>query len=154
MAAEIDAKFEALITYLLEHQDAAAEALITQATSRPWMNFASDTMETPATDRKETTLHEVFKRDAANEQYVTAREKPPTAPAKAKEVAVPKLCGDYLAGFERDKRAQWRSRIRLVAHAASRAKGNGQKAGPLRRNSLDFVQRVFLKSKEKEKKLV
>lgn len=148
MSAEIDQRFEKLIAYLLEHQDAAATATAEQGESRPWMNFSSDTLETKAEDREEATLHDVFSRDEANEKYVQARQ---TEGAKSNEVAVPKLCGDFMAAFERDKRAQWRSRIRLVAHAASRQKGGGQEDGPIRRNSLDYLQRVFLKARDREK---
>lgn len=148
MAAEIDKRFEKLIQYLLEHQDAAAVALSAQGTGRPWMNFSSDTLETKAEDRVEATLHDVFSRDEANEKYVRARQ---NRKAKSNEVAVPKLCGDFMAAFERDKRAQWRSRIRLVAHAVSRQKGGGQEEGPIRRNSLDYLQRLYLKARDKEK---
>ena len=148
MSAEIDKRFEKLIEYLLEHQDEAATAVAEQSDPRPWMNFSSDTLETKAEERKEEVLHDVFSRDDANEKYVKARQ---DKKAKSNEVAVPKLCGDFMAGFERDKRAQWRGRIRSVAHAASRQKGNSQEAGPLRRNSLDYLQRIFLKAQDREK---
>jgi uncharacterized protein (UPF0128 family) len=150
VSAEIDRRFEKLVEYLLEHQGEAATAVADQSEPRPWMNFSSDTLETKAEDRKEETLHDVFSRDDANEKYVQARQ---NEEAKSNEIAVPKLCGDFMASFERDKRAQWRGRIRSVAHAASRQKGNSQEAGPLRRNSLDYVQRVFLKARDREKRV-
>lgn len=142
----IDSRFEALVTYLTAHEKEVAESVDKQE-PRPWMNFSGDDLETKAEDKKEATLHDVFSRDKANEDYTKARN---DEEAKSNETALPKLAGDFMAAFERDKREQWRSRIRTIAHAQSRRAGNGQDEGPIRRHTMEFLSRIFMKAEEKE----
>jgi predicted GNAT superfamily acetyltransferase len=146
VALELDETFEKLVEYLVAHEEEVSKS-VPDKLPRPWMNFNSDDLKTKAEDKKETTLHDVLSRDDANEAYVKARE---NEEAKSNEVAVPKIAGDFLASLERDKRAQWRGRIRSVAHALSRRAGNGQDNGPLRRHTIDFVSRIMLKAEEKK----
>ena len=148
MAAKIDKKFEKLAEHLVKHEEAVATAMQAQSTPRPWMNFSDDKLETAASEKSEAELDSVFDREDANQAYVQARS---NEEAKAKEVAVAKIAGDFLGACERDKRMQWRGRIRMVAHAASRRAGNGKNSGPLRRCTVDYLERVFLKASEKVK---
>ena len=149
MGLELDKTFEGVIDYAVERQQDAADAMSKQTEGRPWLNFDGEELEAQATEKAETELHTVFSRDAVNETYVSARQ---NAEAKSRETALAKLSGDFMAACERDKRMQWRSRIRIFAHAASRCAGNGAKSGPLRKSTVDFLQRIIMKSREKEKK--
>lgn len=146
---ELDKTYEKVVEYAVEKQKDAATAMAEQGEGRPWLNFGEDPLEEQADEKKETELHNVFSRDATNETYVEARQ---SEEAKSREAALAKMAGDFLAACERDKRMQWRSRIRLFAHAASRCAGNGMDAGPLRRSTVDYLQRIIMKSRESEKK--
>ena len=160
MAVKINTYFEGIVKYLVEYEKEAAEAAQTQAQDkpRPWMNFSDNSLrEKPdpslsvsAEDKTEAELHKVFDREESglNKEYTEARSKDDS---KTNETATPKVCGDFMAALERDMRAQWRGRIRMVAHAASRQAGNGQDNGPIRRHTLDFVSRIFLKAEEDKK---
>lgn len=149
MPLELDKTFEQVIAYLVEQQSKIAEALSQQTQARPWMNFAGDTLKHCASKKAESELHEVFSRDDANAAYINARQ---NTEAKANEVAIAKIAGDFLAGCERDKRMQWRGRIRMFAHAAARCAGNGMDRGPIRKNTVDYLQRMFMKARAKDKK--
>jgi hypothetical protein len=146
---KLDQTFEKLVDATVEHEKTVAEAMHKQSKPRPWMNLSSSDLKTPAEDKDEETLHDVFDRKESDDAYVEARQ---NKDAKANETAAPKLTADFLAGWERDKRMQWRSRIRMVAHAMGRRAGNGQDGGPLRRNTVDYLERIFLKAEEKEAK--
>ncbi len=147
--AKLDATFEKLVEHLVSHEEAVATAMQAQGEPRPWMNFSGADMQTPTTEKTEAALDATFDREKANEEYVKARS---DEEAKSRDVALPKIAGDFLAGFERDKRMQWRSRIRIAAHAAARHAGNGKNSGPLRRCTVDYLERIIMKSREKVKK--
>lgn len=51
-----------------------------------------------------------------------------------------KVQGDVLSAFERDLRMRSRSRMRMMAHAASRMASHGVAAGPIQSNLLQFVR--------------
>ena len=144
---KLDETFEKLIDHLVEHEKTVAEAVQQSGDPKPWMNFSGEDLETKAEDKEESSLHDVFDREKVNESYVDARSKDDS---KANEIAVPKLAGDFMAALERDKREQWRDRIRTMAHAAARRAGDGQNSGPLRRHTIDFLSRIFLKAEEKK----
>lgn len=146
--ASLDKKFEKLIDYLVEREEAVADAMQSQGDPRPWLNFSTGDLVVKATEKTEAELDKVFDRNDANEAYVKARS---DEEAKSRDVAVSKLAGDFLAAFERDMRMRWRGRIRMIAHAAARRAGNGKASGPLRRCTVDFLERMFLKSSEEVK---
>lgn len=146
--ARLDRKFEKLVEYLVSHEESTAAAMQAQTEPRPWMNFSTGDLVVKAAEKTEGELDSVFDRNSANEAYARARS---DEDAKSRDVAVAKLAGDYLAAFERDKRMQWRDRIRMIAHAASRRSGNGKPGGPLRRCTVDYLERIFLKSRERVK---
>ena len=146
--AKLDKKFEKLVEHLVSHEGEVATAMQAQGEPRPWMNFSKDDLEESASEKTEEELDTVFDREQANEAYTKARS---DEEAKSRDVALAKLAGDFLAAFERDKRMQWRGRIRMVAHAAARHAGNGKQSGPLRRCTVDYLERVFMKSREKVK---
>lgn len=146
---QLDEKFEKLIKGLVSSAQKVADAALKQTDPLPWSNFTDDEIpsEQRPTSKKETELKDkTFNRDKPNEEYTKKRA---DKEAKAKEVAVPKIEGDFLAAYERDKRLQWRSPIRVMAHAFARRAGSGSDAGPLLKNTVDFLTRVFLKSKER-----
>lgn len=150
MGLKIDETYEGVVGYAVVQQGKIAVAMAEQTTGRPWQNFAiKDKLKQVAAAKREPDLHSVFSRDSVNEIYVAARQK---SDAKSQEIALAKLAGDFLAACERDKRMQWRSRIRIFAHAAARCAGNGVSSGPLRRNTVDYLERMFMKSREKDKK--
>mgnify|MGYP000332749024 CR=1 FL=1 len=148
MALQLDKKFESLIDGIVVVEGEVAEAIHKQTTLRPWMNFASAAF--PAAQRpakkQEIELKKTFDRVAVNEEYVKVRS---NEEATAQEVALAKIAVDFLASCERDKRGQWRSRIRMVAHATGLRAGNANKSGPLRRNTVDYMERMFMKAQEK-----
>ena len=151
MSNQIDPKFEKLIDGVVKVEAAKAEAAQKQSDPKPWMNFASEDIpeDQRPSEKKETELNErTFNRDTANKDYVDARG---NGDAKSSEIAIAKIAGDFLGACVRDKRAQWRSRIRQLAHGFAASAGNGEDAGPLRRNTIDYLQRIFLKSTEEKK---
>lgn len=146
--ARLDKKFEKFIEHLVSHEEAVATAMQAQGTPRPWMNFSGADLDALAAEKTESALDEVFDRESTNEAYTKARS---DEEAKSRDVALSKLAGDFLAACERDKRMQWRGRIRMAAHAAARRSGNGKQSGPLRRCTVDYLERIFMKSREKVK---
>lgn len=138
--------FEDFIKYAVAHEAKVAESVSGQSDPKPWMNLSGDELSEKATEKTEDEIAKVFKRDDANEDYEKARA---DTDAKSKEAALAKLAGDFLATCERDKRAQWRSRIRWAAHALGRRFGNGKDTGPLRRSTMDYLSRIYMKSQEK-----
>ena len=147
---QLDKKFEGLIDGLVEVEKKIAEAVREQSGAKPWSNFTDPKFQESGqqpSSKKETELKDkTFDREKIDEEYVKKRS---DREAKSKEVVAPKIQGDYMAAFERDKRLQWRSRIRTFAHAFGRRAGNGQMNGPLRKNSVDFLSRTFIKSRER-----
>jgi hypothetical protein len=137
--------FEKYVKYAVATAKAIADAVSKQQTAKPWMNLNGSQLQQKATEKLETDVGKVFKRDDANGDYEKART---DVKAKAKQIALAKLAGDYLAACERDKRMQWRSRIRMAAHATSRQFGNGKDSGPLQLNTVNYLSRIFLKSQE------
>lgn len=150
MAAEMDQTFEKLIETLVEHQKLVGEGELDQSKPRPWLNFSSQTMKTPLTEKDEEKLHESLTRDELEEKYITAANAK-AGESKANEMALPKLQGDFLAAVERDKRMQMRSRIRQFAHSAARSAGRGNDKGFLRKHTLDYLSRIYLKAEDKQK---
>lgn len=153
MAVKINQSFQKLVEYLVAHEKKVGEAAKEQSAGkpRPWMDFSQSPLTTKAEKKAEDEggLRPVFSREDSglNQEYVDARSK---EDSKSNEIAVPKLEGDIMAAFERDKRMQWRTRIRMVAHAAARRAGNGLDKGPLRKHTLDYLSRIFLKAEEKK----
>ena len=137
MALRFDPNLETVVAYLQAREGEIAEAF--QATrGRPWM----DLQELGSTGKNEAELKTIYNRDIANEDYVTERQNPDATSA---EIVLSKLSGDYLAGLERDTRMRRRSRIRMLAHSAARAEGMENDAGPLRRNTVDYLSRIYMK---------
>ena len=151
MPNQLDKKFEQLIGGVVKVEAAKAEAAQTQGEPKPWMNFASDDIpeDQRPTEKTETELEEkTFDRTDANRTYTEARA---NEEAKSQDIATSKLTGDFFGACVRDKRMQWRSRIRQIAHGFAVDAGNGEEAGPLRRNTIDYLQRMFLKAREEQK---
>jgi hypothetical protein len=151
MASQLDKKFEKLLTGVVKVEKTKADAAQKQSDPKPWMNFASDDIpsEQRPTKKEEKQLDEkTFDRKEANQKYVQARS---NKDAKSQDIALVKIPGDFLAAGVRDKRLQWRSRIRQIAHGFAVDAGNGEDAGPLRRNTIDYLQRIFMKASEEKK---
>jgi len=160
VAVKINKSFEGLIKYLVEYEKEVAEAAKEQSKTkpRPWFNFNDNSLSTKpdpslvvsAEKKTEEELHKVLDREESglSQEYVDARSKDDS---KSNEIAAPKVSGDFMAALSRDAREMWRGRIRMIAHADSRCAGNGQDNGPLRRHTLDFISRVFLKAEEDKK---
>lgn len=151
MASQLDKKFEKLIEGVVKVEKKKADAAHQQGEPKPWMNFASD--DIPADQRpgekKEKELEDnTFDRTQANEKYMEARG---NEDAKSQDAALAKIAGDFFGACVRDKRVQWRSRIRQMAHSFAADAGNGENTGPLRRNTIDYLQRIILKAREEKK---
>ena len=147
MPAEMDKKFEKLIETLIEHQKNVSDGEFDQSQPRPWLNLSSDTMDTPVFEKTEEALKDSLSRDEIENNYITASNNPD---AKSNELALPKLQGDFLAAVERDMRMKFRSRIRQFAHSGARAAGNGNTKGPIRRRTLDYHSRIYLKAEDRQ----
>lgn len=150
MGSQLNDKFQQLIKGLVATEKKAAEALQKQTTPKPWVNFASDDFKTKAAEKKETALKQPLDRKKANEDYLKARG---DEEGQSLDTTAAKIAGDYLGAVERDKRMQWRSRIRQIAHATGLRAGNGNDAGALTVNSTGFVERMILKAESKPAEL-
>lgn len=151
MASTLDPKFEKLLTALVKVEKAKADAAQKQGDPKPWMNFASDDIpgdQRPDKKEEKQLDEKTFDRTQANQKYAQARS---NQDAKSQDVALSKIPGDFFGACVRDKRLQWRSRIRQIAHGFATDAGNGEDAGPLRRNTVDYLQRIFLKATEEKK---
>lgn len=138
MAAKIDPQLEKVVPYLQERAKQNEKAGL-GTDGRHWFDLKELDVET----RDEIECHDAFTREACNADYVKARQ---NDSAEMAEVIVPKLCGDFLMGLERDFRMRRRTRVRQIVHQAGRARGMGQASGPLRRNTIDWMTRSFLKA--------
>jgi hypothetical protein len=84
----------------------------------------------------QSTIHDQFKRDEIEAQYIEVHTPSEGTAGTVKESIVLKLQNDWLAVAERDLHLRKRSRIRLEAHSASRASGIGSDEGSVK-NGLD-----------------
>ena len=133
-----DPNLEPVIDNVLEQQKGVSDALCGDG-GRPWLNFkalgAKGKFDFEA-------LHKALNRDASNKDYIDARQDPES---KGADVALAKLSIDFLGGIERDTRMRQRTRIRMLSHSCARARGASDKDGPIRRNTIDWMERVFMK---------
>ena len=97
---------------------------------RPWLNF-SGIVKVGKFDFD--ALLDVFDRKKLSDDYAKARQ---NTESLARDLWVPKLSSDWLAGFQRDQIMRTRSRVRFMAHAAVRQKANSIAEGPLTTNLL------------------
>ena len=151
MASQLSKKFEKLVDGVVKVEQKKSEAAQKQSDPKPWMNFASDDIpsEQRPEEKQEKELEDkTFDREKINEDYTKARQ---DEEAKSQDTAVRKIENDFFGACVRDKRIQWRSRIRQMAHGFASDAGNGEDAGPLRRNTIDYLQRIFLKAREEQK---
>ena len=77
-----------------------------------------------------------FSRNGTSKAY--ANELVPNGSYRNAQAA--KVQGDVLSAFERDWRMRARSRVRMLAHAASRSRTHGLAAGPIQGNILQYVR--------------
>ena len=138
----IDPQFEKIVKYLTDASKKVADGS-TKDWTRPWINFQSIT----AVEKFDFEgVHKLFTRQAANDAYGAKRS---DKNALAKDIQSSKLTGDYLAGWERDYRMRTRSRVRMIAHTASRMAANGDNKGPLVRNSTGWIGNIMAEDKKK-----
>jgi len=112
---------------------------------RPWMNFAGiakvgkfdfDGLFGSSVSPSRPGL---FERKKISDDYTKARQKDT---AVSKEIWIPKLSSDLLAGSQRDHAMRMRSRVRFMAHAATRQKANSVDTGPLTVNTITLLARL------------
>jgi len=131
----VDKDFEKLI-----ETARLAQASIGQATADGGQRRWFDLKELTVVGQFDlAALGELFSRQSVNDIYGS---KLTEDGAQTKEFQTAKLTNDYLAGLERDQAARMRSRVATIMHGASRARANGATAGPLRRNTIDFLTRI------------
>lgn len=138
----IDPQLEKVVQYLITTENTISTKLRANS-DRPWVDF--ETVKR-AGKFDFSALHQIFDRQASNNEYVSKRQNDKT---QAKDLQTAKLSGDYLAALERDHRARTRSRIRTFVHGgvvATASNGNAQ--GPLRRNTLDWLGRILTEDSE------
>ena len=112
---------------------------------RPWLDFAGHEGLTPAGKFEFGVLHENFNRRAATDNYASKDK------AQVKDVQTSKLSIDFLAGCERDWRMRTRSRVRMFVHAEVTSPASfGDAAGPLRRNTIDWMSNIAVEEPDKE----
>lgn len=103
---------------------------------RPWMNFAG-IAAVPKFDFK--AMFNLFDRKKMNDDYLKARQSKDTP---VKDIWVPKLSADLMAGFQRDYAMRSRSRIRFLAHSAVRQKANSEDTGPFTANTITLLTKL------------
>jgi hypothetical protein len=103
---------------------------------RPWMNF-SGIAEVGKFDFD--GLLDIFDRKKLSDDYAKARQNPESL---ARDVWIPKVSSDWLAGLQRDHMMRTRSRIRFMAHAAVRQKANSIAEGPLTVNTITMLTQL------------
>lgn len=138
----IDRQFQKLISYLVNQQKLVGRSAL-ENEDRPWQDF-NELLDVDRFDFE--SIAQIFDREAANSRY----EELHTNGNPAKDVQVLKHCADVLAGFERDYRMRTRTRVRMFVHAAGRSAAHGLAAGPLRRNTVDYVTRLLGEDKKEK----
>lgn len=103
---------------------------------RPWMNFSGIAM---AGKFDFDILLDIFDRKKMSDDYAKARQKDASI---VRDIWVPKVSSDLLAGFQRDQLMRTRSRVRLMAHAAVRQKANSMAEGPLTTNTITMLAQL------------
>jgi hypothetical protein len=136
----MDANLTAVISYIEGAELKISDGIFNKG-RRPWLDFA-DLDKVGKFDLP--NLHKLFNRDQANKDVLDARDQPDT---EAKEIQTAKLSIDILAGLERDHRMRTRSRIRMFVHGGLRASFYGDTAGPLQRNTVDWLGRIMTEQK-------
>lgn len=139
----VDPNFEKIVRATQTFAEKAGAGTRNDGQQRPWMNYKA---QGGAGKFDFEAVHKVFDRKAGNDFYVKARSE---GTAKGKDIHLPKISVDFLAGMERDFRMRTRSRVRMFIHTAARVSANGQDNGPLRRNTVDWTTAIF---KEEAKK--
>jgi hypothetical protein len=139
----LDKAFEDLVDSIRDAQKQIADGITINA-ARHWMDFR-DIKVIGKFDKEEgenglEAIRDLFKRTAIDTAYNQERS---NADAIAKDTQALKLMGDFLAGSERDWRMRQRSRVRMFVHGACIARSNGDKAGPLQRNTIHWLTRVL-----------
>jgi hypothetical protein len=131
----IDPKLQAVLTEVQTTLGETWKGTLGEAL-RPWMNFAGIA---PAGKFDFSSLFALFDRKKLNDDYLKARQQ--EAPV-SKDIWVPKMSADLLAGFQRDYAMRSRSRIRFLAHSAVRQKMNSQGNGPFVANTITLLAKL------------
>ena len=109
---------------------------------RPWMNFKG-VKEVGKFDFEglfgNGESGGLFDRRKLNDDYLKVRqqEKP-----KSKDIWIPKISSDLVAGFQRDYVMRTRSRVRMLMHAAVRQKSDSVAEGPFTANTITLMARL------------
>ena len=140
MAAKIAPQLKKVIDQLRTQADDMATAM-EKGGQRPWINWK----ELGATKPDEFALREVFDRKVPSKDYLEARK---SETSKSKECAVPKICSDLLAAFERDFKARRRRWPRRIATTIARMRAHGNTVGPLTAHTTGWLTRAFLKQED------
>lgn len=131
----MDAKFENLIGIMVGAEKEIAQAM-ENGYGRRWFDF----MELGAIGQFDIEkFAKLLDRKGANDAYAKLSQNPE---AQVKEFQVLKLGNDFMAGVSRDFGLRRTSRIRSFMHGTARTKSHGSGAGPLTRNTIDFLNQV------------
>jgi hypothetical protein len=132
----IDPRLELVVKYLISTQDKIGDGTFGTG-QRPWLNF--DTIGKVG-QFDFAGVAALFTRNDSNDAYVSGRSEKKT---RSMDLQSAKISADYLAGVQRDYLMRTRSRIRTVVHGGNRAKANGLPAGPIQRNTIDWLGRIL-----------
>lgn len=80
-----------------------------------------------------------FKREELNKAYVKALQ-PADKPTAYRDAQVSKVQIDLMAGYERELRMRYRSRVRMLAHGIGRVQSQGLGIGPINKGIVNFVK--------------
>lgn len=131
----IDPQVDALLKEIRTTMDGAWEGMIAEKL-RPWLNFAG-VAAVGKFNFEDFFL--LFDREKLSADYLKVRqgEEP-----KSKDIWIPKISSDLVAGFQRDQLMRTRSRVRFMMHAASRHKADGQEDGAFTVNTITLISRI------------
>lgn len=137
----LDPKLQAVLAEIRRTRENSWKGMLGEEL-RTWLNFGGIQKVGQFELEK---LFELFDRGAMDDEYNKARAK---EGARANEVWIPKISSVLLAGFQRDYVLRTRSRIRYMAHAATRLKSDGKDNGPFTVNTSTLFARIEAASEE------
>lgn len=141
---DVDPVFNAVLKSLQEQAADAAEARVTGKPVKWMMPPESDWSK----DLKDTeTLATAFAPETVISQFVDGTTDP-EKPGSTGDLVVTQAQVDYLAVMERAFRVRHMPRLRLVCHAACRAKRHGDDKGPLIGGVLEYVRSLVTENKK------
>lgn len=137
MANEMDGVLQQLLTSLSGAMANNAEAMMGRG-QMAYVTFASDVAE-PGPERFDTEMADTFSEDGLASTFSGARE----GDATAGDVMFYTTQYGLLARLGRDFRMRRRTKARIWAHGATRARALGAESGPIMGSTIEKLKRMM-----------